>query len=94
MMRDTIHALVEEEGKEDEIIESIQQMVKEVQTYVPGYRINTEPQISGKQISVFMEVEGSGDYFPPYSGNLDMMTAAATRVANELALQRAEERVN
>jgi len=88
MMRDTIHALVEEEGKEEEIVQSIHQMVKEVQTYVPGYRMNTEPQISGKQISVFIEVEGAGDYFPACSGNLDIMTAAASRVANELALER------
>ncbi len=88
MMRDTIHAIVEEEGKDAEIIQSIQEMVSEVQTYVPGYRMNTIPQISGKEISVFIEVEGAGDFFPTYSGNLDIMTAAATRVANELASQR------
>lgn len=93
IMRNTIHTLVEEEGKEEPILESIEAMVKEVQQYVPGYRMNTEPQISGKQISVFLEVEGAGDYFPPYSGNLDIMTAAAARVANELAKQRAEEGV-
>ena len=90
MMRDTIHATIEEEGKEAEILQSIHDMVKEVQTYVPGYRMNTEPQFSGKDISVFVEVEGAGDFFPTYSGNLDIMTAAATRVANELALQRTQ----
>lgn len=88
MMRDTIHVLTEEVGEEKEILTSIDNMIKEVQEYVPGYRLNTEPQISGKQISVFIEVEGAGDYFPPYSGNLDIMTAAASRVANQLALQR------
>lgn len=93
IMRNTIHTLVEEEGKEEAILESIEAMVKEVQQYVPGYRMNTKPQISGKQISVFLEVEGAGDYFPPYSGNLDIMTASAARVANELAKQRAEEGV-
>lgn len=93
MMRDTVHVLTEEEANEEEIIQSINDMVKEVQEYVPGYRLNTEPQISGKQISVFIEVEGAGDYFPPYSGNLDIMTAAASRVANQLALQRIQEGV-
>jgi len=84
MMRDTIHALVEEPSKEEEIIQSIHDMVEEVKSYVPGYRLSGDPQIDGNKITVFIEVEGAGDFFPPYSGNLDIMTAAATKVGNEL----------
>lgn len=89
IMRDTVHALVGEEGKETEIIASIEEMVKDVQSYVPGYRLRGTPQFDGRKVSVFLEVEGAGDFFPPYSGNLDIMTAAAAKVANELARQLA-----
>lgn len=85
IMRDAIHALIGEEGKEDEIIASIEKRVSEVQQYVPGYRLRGKPIFDGKKVSVFIEVEGAGDFFPPYSGNLDIMTAAAARVADELA---------
>jgi acetaldehyde/propanal dehydrogenase len=87
VMRDTIHCLTEEAPDEAAITASIHAMVKEVERYVPGYRLKNGPVFDGRRVSVFMEVEGLGDYLPRYAGNLDIMTAAALR-AGEVFAQR------
>ena len=38
------------------------------------------------KVSVFLEVEGAAHYLPSYAGNLDIMTSAALRTAEELAV--------
>ena len=85
MMRDTVHCLVEGEPKEAEITASVHAMIAEVQKYVPGYRLVNGPVFDGQRVSVFLEVEGLGDYLPKYAGNLDIMTAAAAQTAEEIA---------
>lgn len=85
IMRDTVHVLLEAEGREEEISASIREMVAEVQQYVPGYALKGHPVFEGKKVSVFLEVEGAADYLPAYAGNLDIMTAAAVQVGNEFA---------
>ena len=62
-------------------------MIGEVQKYVPGYRLVNGPIFDGKWVAVFMEVAGLGDYLPRYAGNLDIMTAAATRTAEMFAAE-------
>jgi acetaldehyde dehydrogenase len=96
IMRDTIFCAIPEHADRDAIAKSIHDMVAEVQTYVPGYRLLNEPQFdepsinSGGQalVTTFIEVEGAGDYLPPYAGNLDIMTAAATKVGEEIARKK------
>ena len=80
IMRDTIHCLTAGEPDVAAITESVKAMVKDVQSYVPGYRLKNGPIFDGKRVTTFVEVEGLGDYLPPYAGNLDIMTAAALRV--------------
>lgn len=96
IMRDTVHALVAEEGHEEAIRESVLQMAQDVQKYVPGYSLKADTVFEGKKVSVFLEVEGAADYLPAYAGNLDIMTAAAVQVANEMArhLQRTKEAIS
>ncbi|MDH3200953.1 MAG: acetaldehyde dehydrogenase (acetylating) [Myxococcales bacterium] len=85
IMRDTIHCLTKDPPKEAEIIESANQMVAEVQKYVPGYTLKNGPVFDGNRVSFFMEVEGLGDFLPKYAGNLDIMTAAGLRTAELIA---------
>jgi len=85
IMRDTVHCLVEGKPKAAEIEASVHQMIAEVQKYVPGYRLVNGPVIDGDRVSIYLEVEGLGDYLPKYAGNLDIMTAAAARTAEMFA---------
>ena len=92
MMRDTIYCAIPLDADTDAITASIRQVAADVATYVPGYRLLAEPQYDlpfpGRdfgRVAIFVEVEGAGDFLPPYAGNLDIMTAAATKVGNEIA---------
>lgn len=85
IMRDTVHCLTETEPERELITASIHDMIKEVQKYVPGYRLVNGPVFDGNRVSVYLEVEGLGDYLPKYAGNLDIMTAAAARTAEMFA---------
>lgn len=91
MMRDTIHCLTREEPDREKITASISEMVTAVQQYVPGYRLKNGPIFDGQRVSVFMEVEGAGDFLPQYAGNLDIMTAAALQTAELFAETLAPE---
>lgn len=93
MMRDTIFCSIPADADQDAITTSIRKREKEIQEYVPGYRLLQEPQFDppseiwgGRaRVAIFVEVEGAGDFLPEYAGNLDIMTAAATKVGEEIA---------
>ena len=94
MMRDTIHCHTETAPDQEKITESIHAMVKDVQKYVPGYKLKNGPVFDGNKISVWLEVAGLGDYLPAYAGNLDIMTAAALRTGELLASEISSGRLN
>ncbi|MDR7303892.1 acetaldehyde dehydrogenase (acetylating) [Haloactinomyces albus] len=93
IMQDTVFCAIGEDADRTAIAESIHRMVADVAAYVPGYRLRNEPQFDDPtpesggmaRVAVFLEVEGAGDFLPPYSGNLDIMTAAATKVGEGFA---------
>ncbi len=94
IMRDTIHCLTEHEPDQEAITQSILDMVEAVQQYVPGYRLVNGPVFDGNRVSVFMEVEGLGDFLPKYAGNLDIMTAAGLRTAEMFAEEAANNTIS
>lgn len=89
LMRNTIYGIVEESDPE-ELRKSIEEMVARIQEYVPGYRLRAKPLIEDlpgrqrKKVTLYVEVEGAGDYLPRYAGNLDIMTSAAVKVGEEI----------
>jgi acetaldehyde dehydrogenase len=93
IMRDTVFCAIPADADRDAIAESVARMVAAVQEYVPGYALRADPQFdeprddwSGNaRVAVFLEVRGNGDYLPEYAGNLDIMTAAATQVGQNIA---------
>jgi len=87
IMRDTVHCLTAEKPDEEAITQSVHAMIAEVQKYVPGYRLKNGPVFDDRRVSIYLEVEGLGDYLPKYAGNLDIMTAAALRTAEMFAAE-------
>ena len=85
IMRNTVHCLTAEDPDRETIERSIAKMADDVREYVPGYRLKNDVVFDGRRVSVFLEIEGRGDYLPTYAGNLDIMTAAATRTGELLA---------
>lgn len=104
IMRDTVYCLCEDADREA-IRASIEAMVADVQTYVPGYRLKQAVQFetvggnqplripemggsfTGLKVTVFLEVEGAAHYLPAYAGNLDIMTSAALKTAEKIAIR-------
>ena len=60
-------------------------MLQEIQSYVPGYKLEAGPIVVDGGIRLDLSVEGLGDYLPKYAGNLDIINCAAIAVAEHYA---------
>lgn len=87
LMHNTIYALVDNPDM-PAIIKSVKDMESRIQEYVPGYRVTLDPVYENGRITTMVTVVGLGDYLPSYSGNLDIITCAAVRIAEEYARRR------
>lgn len=83
-MRNTIYTKVKNPDMKV-IKNAVDKMVGKIKEYVPGYRILLEPIIQDDIVTTMIEVEGLGDYLPVYSGNLDIINAAAINIAENYA---------
>lgn len=99
LMRNTVYCGIPGDADPAAVAESIGRMVDEVAKYVPGYRMKAPPVFdegafhtpggpAGRKVTVLLEVTGSADFLPAYAGNLDIMTAAAVRVAEAVCRSR------
>ena len=96
LMRNTVYCALPDGYDARGLTEAVETTVADVARYVPGYRLKNAPVIEAgpfgtpggvvpARLVVLLEVEGSGDFLPPYAGNLDIMTAAAVRVGESVA---------
>ena len=98
MMRNTIYCMIPAEAAaagatQDAIRTAIDVAAESIRDYVPGYELRLEPQFDQARedwggfgrVGIWVQVAGAADYLPEYAGNLDIITAAATRTADLLS---------
>ena len=84
MMANTIYCRVKNKD-EEAIKQSVDEMVKKIQAYVPGYSLRVPPIFDDDRVTVIAQVIGAGDFLPEYSGNLDIINCAAVGAAEIVA---------
>lgn len=67
------------------ITDAVNRMAEKIKTYVPGYKILLAPIVKDNIVTTMVQVQGMGDYLPVYSGNLDIINAAAVSIAEKYA---------
>lgn len=92
MMTNTVYVRVrDKKASLAEITKSVEAMVADLKQYVPGYSLRVPPLMDGDKVTIGINVEGAGDFLPKYSGNLDIINAAAVAAGEKIALRLLEE---
>lgn len=86
-MHNTLYSIVENPDME-KIKEAVNSITAQIRNYVQGYRLTVEPTYEYGRIVTMVSVKGLGDYLPPYSGNLDIITCAAVNMAERYAKKK------
>ena len=68
----------------------VDQMVKTIQSYVPGYQMIVPPVYEHNRIVMMVRVTGLGDFLPSYAGNQDIINSAAIATAEHFAVRQAK----
>lgn len=86
-MRNTIYAIIDNPDME-KIRQAVKNMEETIKQYAPGYKVVLGPILENGRVTTSVEVTGSGDFLPEYAGNLDIITCAAVKVAEEYVKEK------
>ncbi len=86
-MHNTIYALIDKPDMKA-IKKAVNHVEKELQKYVPGYKVTLGPIYENNRVTTSIEVTGSADFLPPYAGNLDIITCAAIEIAENYSRRK------
>lgn len=88
VMRNSISVAPSERVDMQALSAAAASMEKQIRSYVPGYRLVVPPVATSDRILLTVEVEGRGDWLPPYAGNLDIISCAGVALAEARAVGR------
>ena len=67
------------------LTDKVLEKILELKTYIPYYEIILPPTLNENGVLLMsIKVRGTGDYLPPYAGNLDIINCAAIKVTERL----------
>jgi len=86
-MNNTIYAKIEKPDI-SKITKNVMTMARKIKSYVSGYDVVLGPVFENGRVTTMVKVIGLGDFLPRYAGNLDIISCAAIKVAEEYARRK------